>query len=540
MLAVFMFLMAVAVGADAPTPELVLQLGHWARSGPEQVLVSPDGQYLLTTGADGRVVLWDAVERVEIRAFTVYNTPVEAVAWAADSRSFVTGGATRVYVWDLATLETVAAFEAKSVVALALSPDGSRLGVIDGRATTTIWDLESRTRVREIPRGETRGPQALAFSPDGRRLWLAGATQRQIDIETGEELLEVPIVSGLPPVYAPDGTRVLVGTEARVAGRRRRPMASTFALLDAQTGRMMWSTPSKQEARRLRPPYSVQFSPDGGEVWMGAMPSGPGQSPNTVEAQAYAVHTGASRRLFGLTLPQGEWPVTVVLDAAQVVSMSSDPVGHGNIGHVWNAAAQQKVWSFRRAIQRLGLWQASPDGTTLAVARQDRHQIELWDLTTGRRQRTLEDHDSHLSALAFHPKGTQLLSAVARTGELRIHDVATGARVATTTLSARMSHALFVKDGAAVLATTEELNPDRTVTLGVHAWDPNTGALRLLQQREFGEGAGVIAVAADGRRLAVRRVWIPVGRCGRSATERCTRCRGRISTGLRFRQTECA
>jgi WD40 repeat protein len=56
--------------------------------------------------------------------------------------------------------------------------------------------------------------------------------------------------------------------------------------------------------------------------------------------------------------------------------------------------------------------------------------LKLWDLATGKEAVTLRGHPSAVSALAFRPDGTRLVSA-SQDGSLKVWDPATGRELVT-------------------------------------------------------------------------------------------------------------
>ncbi len=178
----------------------------------------PSGLLAFTAGSDGQVRVWNLAEGKVLKSLNGHTDEVYAVALAPDESVVATGGADKsVRVWDAADGKERQTLDPKEydakVNALAFAPDSKTLYVAMEESWAIVqWNLE--TQERHALEGHTAGVLALALTPDGSRLVSAGrdrtirvwdpadpASSRRID--AGIEVLCLAV--------SPDGKRVYAG-----------------------------------------------------------------------------------------------------------------------------------------------------------------------------------------------------------------------------------------------------------------------------------------------------------------------------------------
>ena len=112
----------------------------------------------------------------------------------------------------------------------------------------------------------------------------------------------------------------------------------------------------------------------------------------------------------------------------------------------------------------------SPDGQTLASASRDK-TIKLWDVQTGKLQRTLEGHGADVYGVVFSPRG-DLLASCSGDRTIRLWD-------------AKTFDVVRVMEGHEDDVRWVEFSPDQkmlasaSVDKTVRLWDVETGALKV-------------------------------------------------------------
>jgi WD40 repeat protein len=224
--------------------------GH---TGPVySVAFSADGRKLVSGGADGSVRWWDAKTGKEQRRFDGHNGPVWTVAVSPTGQRIMSGGFDRtIRLWD-----PVSGKESKQLAghddyvrSVAFSGDG-RVALSGGDdRLVKVWDPITGT-VR-ICRGHDHFVFGMAITRDGKRGLSASLdkTVRYWDLESGDPIL---VLTGhtdtvLAVAFSPDGRRALSGSTDK-----------TVRVWDLKTGSVLHTL--KGHGGYV---HSVAFSPDG-------------------------------------------------------------------------------------------------------------------------------------------------------------------------------------------------------------------------------------------------------------------------------------
>jgi serine/threonine protein kinase len=242
---------ALPVTAQLPSAPVVAQIkGH---TGPvSAVAFAGDGRWIVTSGSDATVKVWNAATRALVR--TVPLDAGTATALAADGRRAAAGHKDgSVSVWDLDAGDKVAAFKrnASAISAVAFMGTQDRFAVSARDGTVTLFDTASRNTPVPVLEGHEGAADALAYSP-ANGLLASGGADRAIKLwNTGNYSV----------------SRIYRGHNEAVTALALSPDGRLLASASLDGAVRLWSTSSGRTFRSVRLHKArvsvLAFSPDG-------------------------------------------------------------------------------------------------------------------------------------------------------------------------------------------------------------------------------------------------------------------------------------
>ena len=307
---------------------------------------------------------------------------------ASSAAPAATGGAR--LLWTLAG-------HTASPVSLAVSRDGTRAlsGGSHGDGAVRVWDIvKGQPVTRFTGHGDKSDVLAVAFTPDGAAAVSAAGPEddalRVWDLATGAERTQLSGDIGLLFRAISDDTTLALAQEMTAEGRSK-----GFSLWRLDQGRRVVGVDAPDHASALA------ISPDGQTLL-----SGGGDGTLTLWKAS-----GEKIRSFVAHGPGTTVREVAFASGGRLLVTSAD--GPGATG---NAPARAvMLWDPEtgvafRTIRNATHFALADDGRTLAVAG-DATSIRVLDVITARELARLDGHEGGVTALAFAPGGTRLVSA---------------------------------------------------------------------------------------------------------------------------------
>jgi WD40 repeat protein len=195
------------------------------------VAVTPDGKRIVCGDAKNRVMVWDAVTGMEIRALNGHMRQIRCVAGYFDNRRIVSGSDDKsMKIWDVDAgreIRTLHGHE-KEILSVAVSRDDKWIVSGGKDQTIKIWDADTGQEIRTL-HGHAGAVNLVAWASDGKRIF-SGSDDKSVKIwnaDTGQEILSLqghtaPVTS---VAMTPDGRRFVTGSSDK-----------TVRIWEAETG----------------------------------------------------------------------------------------------------------------------------------------------------------------------------------------------------------------------------------------------------------------------------------------------------------------
>ncbi len=419
----------------AYTPGTVRRFaGHTDLVG--NVVVSPDGQTMLSASEDNTMLFWDLKTGQILKKFEGHTSAVNDVAFSPDGQTAASISNEMGVIWDVQTGRVIGQFADQNFSRIAFHPDGRSMVTSswDDRASFIQWDVHSGEVMQRF-KVDTR-VEEIAFTPDGSAILYGSIDDgalRLMDIHSGRIIHEMRANVGTGSgalqdiAISADGLRAISGfensdmflwnledgslirhypIEGGATAVAFHPLKDTALVggitgilraLDLETGEILQTFTGHNE---IIP--DLAFTPDGRYAVTASRDK---------TLRLWELERGHTIRQF---VPPGELAFEVDLspDGQTALSGSTD----GTVT-MWNVETGEVIRQHTDD-QPVMAVTYSPDGKTALIGTGYRFaqkiepgRVILWDTETGEVLRQFDGHPYAVFDVEFSPDGKQAISS---------------------------------------------------------------------------------------------------------------------------------
>ena len=400
------------------------------------LLFSPDRQTLASGSKDQTVRLWDVATGEHKGTLTGHPSPVTKIIFSPDGSTLTSMSDDKtIYLWDIATGERKKALANQGVITVPLerqeviervffSSDGGTLATVRFNNTIRLWDTTTGTLMQTLTSQKIDVKQTdyrkkigkVLFSPNKRILVSIGGGEIHLwDVVTGayKSLTESPGYVR-SAAFSPDGKTLATGN-----------FNGTIRLWDVATGEQKKTINNLNVGlNRTHRRDNISLSPNGEKF-------ATGNYDGTV--YLWDGITRQEQRLSGQIYHLKDQPSRNVLFSPDGSTLASWSLSKDMAIRLWDVTTGKRQRTLTGHTARIKRAIFSPDGHAIAGwSSHDERTIRLWDIATGKHKRTLTGHIQLVESAAFSPDGKTLVSG-GLDGIVRLWDAGTGKNIRTFT-----------------------------------------------------------------------------------------------------------
>jgi WD40 repeat protein len=360
------------------------------------LLFTPDGSRLISSGADQTIWLWDWTTRKPVGALRGHLDEVDGIALTPNGRTLASRCKDgTIYLWDLTkstghpgyqTLPSRLKLRSNSVQ---FTPDSRYIVGVESSGGVAVWDaqtLKESRRLSGIP--ITRN---FDISPDSNWIVTSDSSDKLSVWDLASGLQRTNLSFNAPGLY---DWRFIEGGKLMVTVSG----PATNAVLES------WDTSSWRRVDSV--PLHFRVSLDYSRFFQPRSFSLPNSYIVVAERVFHifdVIPLKNTEKSFQSEFDPNDW-------AGSPVGRIAAAADSSGIVQVWDLETRKEVArlkSFRLGAHSVGF---SPDGKRLAAGSNGREAVKLWDVGSWQEVLTLSGEGSRFGAVEFSPDGRQLLA----------------------------------------------------------------------------------------------------------------------------------
>lgn len=460
---------AESTGTKKHKYEIVIQSGH-----EEQVTslsFSPDGDMLASASQDKTVKIWSLKTGELLRTIDANLNFEQSIEFSPDGKAIASGSDGEVRVWSASegVLEMKLGSDLKTIRKITFSPDGKYIAAAYGFYAVEIWDAKTGNTVSKIKSQSLSDHQIsdIAFSRDGQIIASTGS-DNEVRLWSALDGEYIGALSGhnnwvLNVAFCDDGKR-LASEDAD----------GTIKLWSVPSGRLLRTYEGKE--KYLKPAsfrLDLKYFAIRGDK-------------NTVEL--HSLETDKIKR----SITNGDDFVTSIVFSkdGSLIAVGSKS---GNI-RIWADDGKTLLWTFGDMTSGRAI-AMSPDGKLLAV-QENCCFVVLWNAEKETTDKIGDNENRQVaSAVAISPDGKMLAIGGFNLNDVDIWNVTYGKKWATIDGAYdRVQNLAFSPDGNVIAFSTRKK--------AINLWSVQNK--ELLYVADGGKGSsGRFAFSHDGKQMAI-------------------------------------
>ena len=374
--------------------QLGLPKGAKMRLGKGEITAieySRDGTHLAVASSIG--IWWYDTSNGQGSLFTIYRDWVSSIAFSPDGQTLagVSAENDAIFLWNVSTRTIAQKFTRHEdrVNDILFSPDGETLASVDRGGKVLLWDV-STGRIKWTLM-HTESVNSISFSPDGETLASGGYDGILLwDITTGtiKQKLIRDTRKERTISFSPDGKTLASGGCSK----------DEILLWDITTGTIKQKFTGHGFSFQTKP-FSISFSPDGQTLAIGS----------SYSTCLWDISTGTVKREYfvgyALFSPDGKKLAGI---SGNAIGIRDKAISESTV-EVWNVLSGKLERTIHRHTKSFSRVSFSPDGQTLMGSSRPLSSWHLlWDISTDKLQ---EVRGPSISSLSFSPDGQILAMA---------------------------------------------------------------------------------------------------------------------------------